>query len=189
MRFFPLTSSVVPPTVAGLPSTPFDGQEVYFQTPGMATDGVRWHLIYRLAASGSYKWEYVGGSDLYAGTDLDEQIPAATITYVALTTPVAVSIPAAGDYLVGYGTRFYPWSANQDGLVSVTGCGLSTTQATVDEWAAYGTGPNGLGINMSRFRRFTLTAGTLSHVYRHTNNTQLANFDARWLVVRPVRVG
>ena len=52
----------VPPAdlVTALPGSPFDGQEIYFQNAGMATDGIVWHLRYR-SGGGTYKWEFLGG--------------------------------------------------------------------------------------------------------------------------------
>src|SRR4029077_6354783 len=52
-------SSLRPPLVTSLPGSPVDGQECYYQAD--ATAGIVWHLRYRAAATGPYKWEYLGG--------------------------------------------------------------------------------------------------------------------------------
>ena len=48
--------------VTSLPATPTDGQEVYYLAD--AANGVIWHLRYRAAATGAFKWEFVGGPPL-----------------------------------------------------------------------------------------------------------------------------
>lgn len=88
--------------VTGLPGSPYDGQEIYFQSSGMATLGVAWHLRYRAGASGSYKWEYLGGGDLYSAVSSGggpSSITSATWSN-APTTQCEVTLPLAGDYRV-----------------------------------------------------------------------------------------
>lgn len=48
-----------------LPSTPADGDEIYFQNSDMETLGAVWHLRYREASTSDYKWEFIGGSPLH----------------------------------------------------------------------------------------------------------------------------
>lgn len=83
--------------VTALPGSPADGQECYFQSSAMATDGVAWHLRYRSASASAYKWEFLGGAALLTGS-----VNARTVTsttYVAIPTdPCTLTIPLAGDY-------------------------------------------------------------------------------------------
>ena len=52
-----------PPTVVtSMPTTPYEGQEVYYVAD--ATNGVMWRFRYRGASPSPYKWEFVGGSDI-----------------------------------------------------------------------------------------------------------------------------
>ena len=92
------------PLVSALPGSPVDGQEVYFQSSAMATAGVAWHIRYRSAASGSYKWEFIGGAPLTnavgtAGTD--ESTTSTSYTDLTTVGP-SVTVPLAGNY----GLRF-----------------------------------------------------------------------------------
>lgn len=89
-----------PPIVTALPSgaTLFDGQEVFLQTAAMAALGVRWHLAYRAGASGSYKWEFLGGPPLLAQAN-----PAGGVA--SGVANLSLALPVAGDYIVDSGIR------------------------------------------------------------------------------------
>ena len=84
-----------------------DGMEVFYQsttagtgggsTNSMADVGAVWHLRYRAAASGSYKWEMVGGSALdVTSTSTPTAITATTPT--SLSTNPILTLPNAGTY-------------------------------------------------------------------------------------------
>lgn len=108
--------------VTTLPSSPVDGQEVYYQsttaggggTNTMADVGAVWHLRYRAASSSAYKWEFVGG------TSISHSAPGGTTgaggTFAALASgsaPVIV-LPVAGDYILEYGENSVS-NVNADG--------------------------------------------------------------------------
>ena len=88
------------PLVTSLPTSPVDGQEVYYQSAAMAADGVVWHLRYRASSSSAYKWEIIGqppplislfGSDNYVA-------PAYGSYFQPGGAAVGVTVPLAGDY-------------------------------------------------------------------------------------------
>jgi hypothetical protein len=81
------------PLVTSLPSTPVDGQECNYLAD--AVNGVVWHLVYRSAETGAYKWYFTGGSMLGVESTVN-QGPIATTAYQNLT-PTLV-LPLAGDY-------------------------------------------------------------------------------------------
>jgi hypothetical protein len=152
----------------------------------MLTAGIMWNLRYN-AAEPTYKWEYVGGPPLWAGTHLDETIAAATTTYVATATPVEFTIPLVGDYYITNGARFYPWTVTQQMYAAADGCGIAAADndAAWSDVAASTTGTTGF-----RVVKKTLTAtGTLSQKYRHSNAGAQSNFAARTLQALPLRVG
>src|SRR5688572_16031518 len=109
-------TTLVPSVVDALPGSPVDGQEVYFQSAAMATDGVLWHLRYRAASAGPYKWEFLGGSPLTAIEDA--QVTTASTSPVELGTGPLVVLPLAGDYDVEHGC----------GLMDNTGTGYAQAQ-------------------------------------------------------------
>jgi hypothetical protein len=81
------------PVVTTLPASPYDGQVVAYAAD--AANGVLWQLRYRAAASGSYKWEFVGGTPLispWVGAHVD------ATGGVWQTTDCNVVVPLAGQY-------------------------------------------------------------------------------------------
>src|SRR4051812_20323941 len=84
------------PLVTSLPTSPVDGQVIDYLAD--ATNGVVWHLRYRLASASIYKWEYVGGPALVTETTPAGDDSTTSTTYVALATPTTLALPLAGDY-------------------------------------------------------------------------------------------
>jgi len=85
-----------PGTVTSLPSSPTDGQEVYYVAD--ATNGVVWHLRYRAGSSSSYKWEFVGGAELRAEVATGETVAVGASYIDFATVGPTVTAPLAGDY-------------------------------------------------------------------------------------------
>jgi hypothetical protein len=87
-----------PQRVTALPANPVDGQEIYYVAD--ATNGVLWHLRYNAASVSAYKWEFVGGSNLYAADFnwVTGIITSGTgYTWLNWSTP-QITLPLAGDY-------------------------------------------------------------------------------------------
>jgi len=100
----PKTGPIGPPGGAGslvsaLPANPVDAQEIYFQNAAMASAGVIWHLRYRAAATGPYKWELVGGQDMMSSTGTPGAFSTVSAqTFTPWTNGPSLTIPLAGDY-------------------------------------------------------------------------------------------
>lgn len=179
----PGNTAVKPVFVAALPGTPADGDEVFFQTAAMATNGIAWHLRYRAASTSAYKWEFVGGGPLYSEILTTETTTSAT--YVALATAGPdIALPLAGDYLVTVAALAYNSTL---GNISYMSYQIGAT-AAVDADAMQ-TGMNvAQAMHVSRTqRRNGLTAVTLSARYRAEAGT--STFLQRVLQAVPVRVG
>lgn len=94
-------SSVRPTRVTVLPSSPIDGDEIYYVAD--STKGIIWHLRYNSASASAYKWEFVGGPELIAGfwPGLVTPDSITSATYAVLpTNPTSLTTPLAGDYEV-----------------------------------------------------------------------------------------
>ena len=162
-----------------------DGLEVYYRADN--TNGVIWHLRARSVANGgsaTYPWEFVGGGGLHVSVSTDEALAAGTLTYAALTTPVALTIGLIGEYLVSYGARVY--SGGAQGLnVAANGCGYTAADAD----SARTDVTAGDADNASYIAKLTLSStGTLSQVYKHSSGVA-ANYANRFMTVTPIRVG
>jgi hypothetical protein len=188
MKFFPLTSSAVPPTVAALPSVPFDGQEVYFQTSSMATDGVRWHLIYRLAATGNHKWEYVGGSAIRAWEQTQSSITGTTYADPSVgNAGPSITLPLAGDYDFTFTVQCWNDTATFDARSSLK---IGAASAADDECVVvFSSTANMMGTPSRTLRRNVSAANTVCKLHYRSGASGTAQFLRRELLARPVRVG
>ena len=129
--------------VTTLPSSPIDGQEVFYQsttagtgggaTATMESVGAVWHLRYRSASSSSYKWEAVGASPIiYGKADaVTDTITSATFANLP-TTGTAASIVAAlaGDYSVTLSAKMDSNTAGYPAVTMAVKIGAAT--ATID---------------------------------------------------------
>ena len=180
-RLDPLLGGIV----TALPGSPIDGQEIYYQSPAMATDGNLWHLRYRAAAAGASKWEFVGGAALFGETP-DAEGGAPNGSYGALPhAGPAVTLPLPGDYLVEIGAGF-TGTVDMQGRMSydigATGAvDADAVFARIDSTARQFSG--------SRARRKTaLGAGALIAKYK-VSAAGGHLFQDRWIKVTPIRVG
>lgn len=180
---FPGVAKAVP-AVTGLPVTPLDGSEVYF----LAAAGVTWHLRYNAGSTSPYKWEFVGGADLFVETYSTGAINVAN-GYSSLNANnlPTISVPLAGDY----DTEIHCAPVACDNIADV-GMGV--------HWTGTGATGDGSGytriyaagqLNGSIYRRrraFGLAAGNSFGTYYYTS-AGTATFYRRHHSVRPVRVG
>lgn len=95
-----------PALVTNLPSSPYDGQIIYYQAD--ATNGVIWQLRYNSASSSSYKWEFIGGSDWYKQDLTQRTLTLTRLTYYDMggNNP-SYTLPLSGDYAFSYNTSVY----------------------------------------------------------------------------------
>jgi len=177
-------ATLAPARVTALPGSPFDGQEVYFQSAAMATEGVVWHLRYRAAASGSYKWEFLGGPPM--STEIVIVEGTTSVTLVDLSTPgPTVTVPLAGDYLISFGATVasagpeLPWTTVKLGAAAVADAQGFPMVVTA--------GNANTGSRTERVAAIAASAA-LKMMYRTTAGGAV-NWDRRWITVTPVRVG
>jgi hypothetical protein len=86
--------------VTSLPGSPIDGQVIYYNAD--STNGVVWQLRYRSAASGSFKWEFVGGGPLTSSVYTREGSTSTNAYHNLTTNGPTLTVPLAGDYLITY---------------------------------------------------------------------------------------
>ena len=173
------------PVVAALPTTPTDGQVIYYLAD--STSGVVWTLKYRAAASGSYKWEFVGGSPLKDSNGTGTSGLALTAyTTTSWTTAASVTLPLAGDYWLTGNINCYTTVGTVQECVLRVGAtsGATSDIASVMTGATTGTvvAPNGT------VRRTGLAAGAVPQLW-------IASGGGTWTIqygrlqAIPVRVG
>lgn len=176
--------TVFAPEVASLPVSPIDQQACIYVAD--ATNGIKWHLRYRSGASGSYKWEFIGGPVMFSEVTTSES--TTSTSYVALTTAgPTVTVPLAGDYDVTIGANV---TGSADAMNAYMSYALGGTAASdSDAIRKQQSGAAYYGEPTSRKRRKTgLTAATaIAARYKVGNVT--GTWENRWMSVIPVRVG
>ena len=180
----------VPAYVTSLPSSPANGQEVYYAAD--ASNGVIWHLRYRSAASGSYKWEFVGGSALFATTS------GTTTTSGSLTSisSPSITVPLSGDYRITFGFQGALFGATNggsaraevriDGTATGAPCKAGTEENIGADGARYTDADRTIGPH-------TVVATKVVDIYGRVDGaggtSGTAHFINQHLAVAPVRVG
>jgi hypothetical protein len=179
-------AGVVPTVQTGgtLPASPTDGDEVYYVAD--ATNGVIWHVRYRSAASGSYKWEFVGGGLLYSAVDTAENKTAGAGFGDVATVGPSITVPLAGDYYFEYNCAGYKTSG-----VGLTGIDaqLKVNATNKSDTVSQGTTVDGSVSQMPQTGRLLALAASDVVKLTYQSVTYDATFRFRRLALRPIRVG
>lgn len=178
----------VVPLVTGLPAIPSDGQEICYQAD--AANGVVWRARYNAASASPYKWEIVGfGDGLRSQVDADQPTSSAAFVDLATAGP-SVVVPLAGDYIIEFGCGMY--TSTGAGLSAFMSFAMGATAAVSIDGIWYQPSSN-VGpqeITMQRSRKKTgILAGTAIVAKYSSPGATTFNFNNRWMVVKPVRVG
>lgn len=167
--------------VSVLPSSPVDGQVVYFQNTAMAASGVVWTLRYRVASSSSHKWEFVGGAAIFSEVLTGQTTSSASFIDLATAGP-SLTVPLTGDYDAEFGARIL----NAASGLGVAGLKVGVAEAGNGAEVSAGAAS---GANVLRALRLTgLAAAEVLKLQYKTTSTS-SEFIQRFLYVRPVRVG
>jgi hypothetical protein len=172
--------------VDALPGSPVDGQVIFYQSAAMATDGIVWVFRYRAAASGSYKWEFVGGAAISSESTTSNT--SSSTSYADIANNPAVTTPLAGDYDVVVGARAQCNSAGNSAFFSFAIGGTAASDNDAVRVRNTDASVNA-DISASRtVRKAAVAAGTaLSGRVRVEAGT--GTWAMRWLRLIPVRVG
>lgn len=166
-----------PPRVNGLPSSPFDGLEVDFIVD--EANGVVWRLRYRAGATGTRKWEFVGGSAVRAASSAVKILTGSSQESAVLTIPA----PLAGTYEVRWRATINENLNAEPVFANVVVTGASSTGNKI---------PAGGSIISSDSSWVTIPAGSIV-MYARTEpfqpNTVQARFTDQRMYATPVAVG
>jgi hypothetical protein len=185
-------SPPTPTLVTSLPSSPFDGQEVYYQAD--AANGVLWHLRYRAASSSASKWEHVGGSALYNAIETSQATSGSGYVDLATVGP-SITIPLAGDYELIFGAQNF---SGQPAAISFSRGGtaaVDTDSIRASPTADYAGSFGAAWVNVADLeRQIRLTGMTASTVLTmkylaSAGGGNPASYGHRRMSLRPIRVG
>jgi hypothetical protein len=174
-----------PQLVTSLPGSPYDGQEVYLQTAAMAAVGVAWHLRYRAAAVGSYKWEFLGGAPM--ATSRDTTFTTGSTTYTAVGS-LDIAIPRSGEYEVRMEAHIeLPSASSAFGFFAAAISSGSAVDTLAAHLAVASTGAT--QANVTRTQRSALAGGgTLGAYARQGGPAGSASFSLMRLALTPYRL-
>lgn len=177
--------------VSALPGTPYDGQIIAYQSSGMATDGVVWLLRYRAGSASAYKWEYIGGTPLWAGVATGVATTSGTYADLAASTGPDITLPLAGDYSIRHGFTGFGAASTATDIAGMS-YAIGAT-AAVDADAAMASRVNvttNPRMTVSREQpKLAFAASTLLRAKYRSSGAQSYTFQDRWISVTPVRVG
>jgi hypothetical protein len=168
--------------VTVLPGSPRDGQEVYFFD---AVSGQLLHLRYWASSTSAFKWDVVGAVEIVAEQTAD--VTSTSSGYTTLGTPVQVTAPLAGEYLISHSAILY--NTTSAGAIVFQSAKLGAA-ATVDgesiEMTCDAVGQP-YGAAVAPMKR-TLAVGDVV-VLQHKTSAGTLGTRRRKLAVRPLRVG
>lgn len=188
------TTGAIIPVVTALPSSPYDGQEIYFQNSTMAASGIFWHLRYDASLSWTFRWVFLGGGALYADGSKrswnDRSTPNNTANQYLDPTAPQIRIPLAGTYdvegsVVGV----------TNNTIAAPGFFLGRTTSTDANWpggeAVTSVGAGGVNTYpMSGRNRIDYSANDLAAMwYTNANVGGAVSFYNARMIIRPHRVG
>ena len=169
-----------------LPGSPYEGQEIYFQSAALATLGMVWHLRYR-SGGGTYKWECIGAAPLIARDwTLQMNLAASNGVATALSPAVAITLPLAGDYLVRYGAILGHTGNNQGMSVVPIATGLSYAGVNRAQFVQPATAASSAAPSAGEIIA-TGISGTLELRYEAGAAGGIAYH--KWISATPIRVG
>lgn len=175
------------PLVSTLPGSPSDGDTIYYQTTGMATDGIVWTLRYR-SGGGTYKWEFVGGPPMYV--EFATARTSTTTSYVALTDAVEITLPLAGTYLIEHGC-YMGYTTGGPGTAETLATVKLGSAAAADAEAArhHQTVVNERStVSRQMIRTLSAASSVIAQQYKAPAGVTITVAD-RWIMARPVVVG
>jgi hypothetical protein len=156
------------------------------------TAGVTWDLIYRHFQSdgvtvnpSAYKWEFVGGSPLFA-----EHVGDVTTTssvYALSTVTVGVTVPSAGEYMLEFEAQMWN-SVAGNGVYLGVGFNAAPVGGTNNDVVLTAPGANYIMSGKWGPAKRAATAGQQAQLWIATS-ANAGSFRNRKLAVRPVRVG
>lgn len=186
--------------VTTLPGSPGEGQVVDLLVD--QAKGIVWRVKYRgknpdgSDNTSAYKWEFVGGADLFDEVTSQDSTPSAT-TYVSLTNigpQVWLPTGIGGDFDVEIGAMMNVGAAQAPARMAYDIFGAATIAASDADSVFFQepnvATPNGWSSDARLRRKTGVQAGAnILAKYKAVNTGTTATFANRWMRVRPVRIG
>ena len=176
--------------VTALPANPQDGDEIIFMD-SLSAPTYRWHLRYNAFSASSYKWEYIGGTDVGLIRAANDN-QTSNGTWERLNSP-AFTVPVAGD-----------WHVRMEAIMScaasvyTVSLGLSKTAGTPGDGGSQLANPAAVsaGYTLTHVNDAIhdgdasgLSAGATLTMMLKQNAAVTTTWNIRRMYVHPIRVG
>jgi len=166
-----------------LPGSPVDGQEAIL-VDSITNPSYQWRFRYNAGSTSTYKWEFIGGTDLFAETQGTDTSTAGTPAN--LTNGPSITLPRAGDWFVE--VVAVASSANADEQCFLVVGDSSLTTAVINSAFAQPTvgGRWGAVYTKGRANGLAASVNLATKVWGTGSGTK--SYQNRRLTIRPVRV-
>lgn len=182
-----ITEAKLAPRVVltALPGSPTNGQEILYQTAGMAAVGWGpWTLRYDSSLGGVSKWKILT-ADVRITREEGNGASGGTGGYVDFSDALpAIPLPVAGDYEAEFGAS--PFHSTSGGQISIVPVATGLPADSANEILFRSPGANSCTASMSR-RISASMSGVLKLQFTQTVAGGIVSH--RWVAVRPLRVG
>lgn len=171
-------------TTTTLPTSPYHGQEILYQSAAMLVAGVVWKFRYNADSASSYKWEFRSGDRWLKEVDTAENTSSATATNLATDGPTFASVLPAGEYIA----RAHCMIGNASATVTQGQLYLDNNGS--DTMISRGTlaGTN-YYLSLADETTVTVTASTSLKLQYASSASSSVAFSRRKLAFTPVRIG
>ena len=169
---------------SALPVGADSGQEIYY----IASEslGIIWHLRYRPEASGSPKWEFLGGPPLLAAVDTNQSTTSVIPTWVTPPDALSLTLALPGTYDITIQANV--WNVNSGFINSYDTYSVGGATPLKERGAASGVfAGSAAGIKTTRVTGITAGQTIAERVALDAAGTM--NYNTRRLMAVPVRLG
>lgn len=171
------------PVVSSLPTTPYDGQKIYYQNAVMLAQGVMWAFRYNAANPLTSKWESIGSAPLTSGPAGGNSGFTSTVV-VDMTGGPSITVPLTGVFTI-----------KLEGFVQQTATALAQENLVLGRNSVNQGGmafigqANFDGSSLSRSIPLALTAGDILTAMMANNSATPASYSGGFIELLPIHVG
>lgn len=180
-RLEAVLQTIMAPAVTSLPTSPIDGQACSYLAD--ATNGIIWRFRYRAGSASALKWEWDGGTPLFAQVESFSNL--SQLGYFNWAGP-SITVPLLGDYRVALGFRPYKFDAGKAAaFMSFT---VGTTAASDADAVTSVLDQDTASSDTREVLKTNVPAGS-ALASRFRDNAGVWAPTNAWMRVQPIRVG
>lgn len=180
-RLEAVLQTIMAPAVTSLPASPIDGQACSYLAD--AANGIIWRFRYRASSPSALKWEWDGGTPLFAQVASFPNL--SQLAYFNWAGP-AITVPLLGDYRVALGFR--PYKVDAGKFAAFMGFTVGATPASDADAAGAALDQDTASSDTREVSKTNVPAGA-ALASRFRDNGGVWSPSNAWMRVQPIRVG